>query len=76
MIDLSYHLNFEEEKANMLRRDYSPASVSYRVSPDMLIQKMRDGVFHSAYEELKTGHRKGAIQMEAFQLLHNKHKKI
>ena len=72
VIDLSYHINFEEGKANMLRRDFSPASVSFRVSPDMLIQKMRDGVFKSAYVELKTGNRKGAIQMEAFQLLHNK----
>ena len=56
----------------MLRRDYSPASLSYRVSPDMLIQKQRDGLYKSSYVELKTGNKKTAVQMEAYQLLYNK----
>jgi len=71
VIDLSYHHNYSDEAAEALRRDFSPASMSVRVSPDMLIQKSRDGLYKSSFVELKTGN-SSVMQMEAFQLLQNK----
>lgn len=71
VIDLSYHHNYNDEAAGALRRDFSPASMSIRVSPDMLIQKPVDGFYKSSFVELKTGN-SSVMQMEAFQLLQNK----
>lgn len=71
VIDLSYHHNYSDEKAEVLRRDFSPASLSVRLSPDMMIQKSSDGLYKSSFVELKTGNSRN-IQMEAFQLLQNK----
>lgn len=71
VIDLSYHHNCDDETAGALRKDFSPASLAVRVSPDMLIQKSVGGVYKSSFVELKTGNSK-VMQMEAYQLLHNK----
>lgn len=72
MIDLSYHHNCDDGTAASLRKDFSPASLSVRVSPDMLIQRNEGGLYKSCFVELKTGNTKNLIQMEAFQLLQNK----
>lgn len=71
VIDLSYHHNYSDETAEALRRDYSPASLSVRVSPDLLIQKESGGLYKSSFVELKTGN-SSVMQAEAFQLLQNK----
>lgn len=69
LVDLSYHHNFKDENASKLRRDFSPASLSIRLNPDLLVQKKHTNSF---FVELKTGNCKNVIQVEAYQLLQNK----
>ena len=72
LIDTSYHHNFGDETAAKLRRDSSPASLSIRLAPDLMVQKLKDPTFNSFFVELKTGNTKKVIQCEAYQLLRNK----
>ena len=72
LVDLSYHHNFGDKPAEMLRRDFSPSSLAVRLSPDLLVQKKKDPSYHSFFAELKTGSKKDCIQAEAYQLLQNK----
>lgn len=68
VIDLSYHHNYDLSTANRLRRDSSPACLSVRVSPDILVLRKNK---ESQYYELKTGNAKNVIHLEAYQLMCN-----
>lgn len=72
LLDLSYHHNYGDSIASSLRRDHSPASLSIRLSPDLMVQKLKEPAFNSFFVELKTGNTKKVIQCEAYQLLRNK----
>lgn len=65
--DLSYHHNYKPEVMASLRADCSPASLSIRLSPDMMVSK-GDKTF---FVELKTGNHEDKIQVEAYQLMLN-----
>ena len=67
VVDLSYHHQYDSLTKGQLRSDFSPASLSVRLSPDILISKNNKSVFY----ELKTGTSEEVIKMEAYQLMLN-----
>lgn len=67
VIDLSYHHQYDSTTKRQLRGDFSPASLSIRLSPDILVSNKEKSVFY----ELKTGNSENSIKVEAYQLMLN-----
>lgn len=67
VVDLSYHHQYDSSTKGKLRGDFSPASLSVRLSPDILVQKENTSTFY----ELKTGNSEDIIKVEAYQLMLN-----
>lgn len=65
--DLSYHHNLPYHTKEILRSSNTHASLSVRLSPDIIIVK--DG--QSLLCELKTGNNKNILRVEAYQLMLN-----